>query len=86
MYLYIPSKIEWDLANGHLSVSCDRAIRYSGYFGVRSVGPTVGDFLDTWNIHILHQPDLDVFCGLQIQHIGNNHILSSALVIMTRVC
>ena len=26
-------------------VSCDRAIRYSGFFGVRSVGP-VGDFLD----------------------------------------
>ena len=31
-----PSKIEWDL----------RAVRYSGFFGVRSVGPTVGDFLD----------------------------------------
>ena len=30
--------------NGPLSVSCDRAIRYSGFFGVRSVGP-VGDFL-----------------------------------------
>ena len=29
---------------GHRSVSCDRAIRYSG-IGVRSVGP-VGDFLD----------------------------------------
>ena len=27
------------------SGSCDRAIRYSG-LGVRSVGPTVGDFLD----------------------------------------
>ena len=33
--------------NGPRSVSCDRAIRYSGFFGVRSfVGPTVGDFLD----------------------------------------
>ena len=31
--------------NGPRSVSCDRAIRYSGFFGVRSVGP-VGDFLD----------------------------------------
>ena len=28
-------------------VSCDRAVRYSGFFGVRSfVGPTVGDFLE----------------------------------------
>ena len=27
------------------SVSYDRAIRFSGFFGVRSVGP-VGDFLD----------------------------------------
>ena len=24
----------------------ERAIGYSGFFGVRSVGPTVGDFLD----------------------------------------
>ena len=40
----IPSKIEWDLTNGPRSVSCDRAIRYSG-LGVRSVGP-VGDFLE----------------------------------------
>ena len=31
--------------NGPRSVSCDRAIRYSGFFGVRSVGP-VEDFLD----------------------------------------
>ena len=29
-----PSKIEWDLTNGPLS--CDRAMRYSGFFGVRS--------------------------------------------------
>ena len=35
-----PSTIEWDLTNGPRSVSCDRAIRYSGFFGVRSfVGP-----------------------------------------------
>ena len=39
-----PSKIEWDLTNGPRSVSCDRAIRYSG-LGVRSVGP-VEDFLE----------------------------------------
>ena len=30
--------------NGPRLVSCDRATRYSGFFGVRSVGP-VGDFL-----------------------------------------
>ena len=42
----IPSKIEWDLPNGPRSVSCDRAIRYSGS-GVRSVGP-VGDFFDLY--------------------------------------
>ncbi len=33
--------------NGPRSVSCDRAIRYSGLFGVRSVG-NVGDFLETF--------------------------------------
>ena len=32
--------------NGPHLVSCDRAMRYSGLFGVRSGGPTVGDFLD----------------------------------------
>ena len=32
-----PSKIEWDLSNGPLSVSCDRAMRYSGS-GVRFSG------------------------------------------------
>ena len=31
--------------NGPRTVSCDRDIRYLGFFGVRSVGP-VGDFLD----------------------------------------
>ena len=42
-----PSKIEWDLTNGPRSVSCDRAIRYSGFFGVRSfVGPVGSDFLE----------------------------------------
>ncbi len=41
---YYPSKIEWDLTNGPRSVSCDRAIRYSG-LRVRSAGP-VGDFLE----------------------------------------
>ena len=30
-----PSKIEWDFTNGPCSVSCDRAIGYSGFFGVR---------------------------------------------------
>ena len=39
-----PSKIEQDLANGHLSKLLKLLIRYSG-LGVRSVGP-VGDFLD----------------------------------------
>ena len=38
--------------NGPRSVSCDRAIRYSGLFGVRSVGP-VGDFLDIFDIEML---------------------------------
>ena len=42
----VPSKIEWDHPNGPRSVSCDRAIRYSGW-GVRSVG-SVGDFLDLY--------------------------------------
>ena len=34
------------------SVSCDRAIRYSGFFpgSVGPLGPTVGDFLDCLNI------------------------------------
>ena len=32
--------------NGPLSKLRDRAIRYSGFLGVRSVGPTVADFLD----------------------------------------
>ena len=41
-----PSKIEWDQnLNGPRSVSCDRAITYSGFCRVRSVGP-VGDFLE----------------------------------------
>ena len=44
--LHVQSKIEWDLTNEPRSVSCVRAIRYSG-LGVCSVGPTVGDFLDT---------------------------------------
>ena len=39
-----PSIIEWALPTDP-QVSCDRAIRFSGFFGVRSVGP-VGDFLD----------------------------------------
>ena len=37
--------------NGPRSVSCKKAIGYSGFFGVRgSVGP-VGDFLDRWIWH-----------------------------------
>ena len=52
-------KNEWDLTSGPRSVSCDRAIIYSG-LGVRSVGPTVGDFLEQINtkkpyISWLHQ-------------------------------
>ena len=39
-----PSKIEWDLTNRPLR--CNRAIRYLG-LGLHSVGPTVGDFLDS---------------------------------------
>ena len=36
IYIYMyPSKIKWDLTNGPRSVSCDRTIRYSGFFGVR---------------------------------------------------
>ena len=44
----IPSKIEWDLTNGPRSVSCDRAIRYSGR-GVRDRNGPVGDVLDSFN-------------------------------------
>ena len=44
---YIHQEIELDLTNGHLSVSHDRAIRYSGFFeGPFRNGP-VGDFLDS---------------------------------------
>ena len=43
-----PLKIEWDLTNGPRSVSCDRAIRYSG-LGFLSVGP-VEDFLEKRNM------------------------------------
>ena len=43
-YVIFPSKIKWDLSNGPLQ-EVTRAIRYSGFFVVRSVGP-VGDFLD----------------------------------------
>ena len=32
----IPSKIEWDPTNGARSISCDRAIRYSGLRGLFS--------------------------------------------------
>ena len=38
--------------NGPRLGSCDRAIRYSGFFGVRSVGP-VGDFLELCNNPVL---------------------------------
>ena len=37
----------WPNPNGPRSGSCDRALRYSGFFGVRGPwGPSVGDFLD----------------------------------------
>ena len=50
------SKIEWDrIPTDPEKVSCDRAIRYSGFFGVRSVGP-VGDFLDISNKYLLTSP------------------------------
>ena len=32
--------------NGPYQISCDRAMRYSGFFGVRGPWGTVGDFLD----------------------------------------
>ena len=45
-----PSKIESDLTNGPYQVSCDRAIRYSGFFRVCSfVGPVWRFFLDSCN-------------------------------------
>ena len=53
-----PSKIEWDLTNGPRSVSCNRAIRSSGFFRVRSVAP-VGQI--SWNIYT--PPELWVFWG-----------------------
>ena len=42
-------KFRWDFTNGSRAVSCDPAIRYSGFFGVRSVGH-VGNFLEISNI------------------------------------
>ena len=42
----IPSKIEWDLTNGPNLGNCSWTIRYSGFFGVCSVGPTIGDFFE----------------------------------------
>ena len=38
IYIHLPynlSNIEWDLTNGPCLVSCDRAMRYSGFFQVR---------------------------------------------------
>ena len=52
-----PSKIKWDLTNGPRFVSCNRAIRYSGFFGVRSLGP-VGDFLERMIPWIIRLPIL----------------------------
>ena len=45
----IPSKIERDLTNGPLSVSCDRAIRYSGFFGGSVQWVMLADFLENKN-------------------------------------
>ena len=43
-----PSKIEWDITNGPYQVSCNRAMRILRFFrGPRTVGPFVGDFLET---------------------------------------
>ena len=46
-----PSKIEWDLTNGPRSVSCDQAIRYSGFFGVRKQW---GLLEISWNVEYLN--------------------------------
>ena len=48
----LPSKIKWDLTNRPLS--CDRAIRYSGFFGVReSRGSDRWRFLGNLDFHYL---------------------------------
>ena len=50
-----PSK-NWMGLESQRSIKCNRAIRYSGFFRVRSVGP-VGDFLEFFGY------DWVVFCG-----------------------
>ena len=50
LVLHSIKNFSWDRTNGPRSGSCDRAIRYSGFFRgpfFRN-GPTVGDFLDTY--------------------------------------
>ena len=50
-------KIEWDLTNGPYQRSCDRAIRILRFFrGPWTVGPTVGDFLEQYDILSIFQP------------------------------
>ena len=41
-----PSKIEWDRIPTDPFSKVTRAIKYPGFFVVRSVGPTVGNFLE----------------------------------------
>ena len=58
-----PSKIEWHLTNGPRSVSC-RAIRYSGFFGVRETWVLWVRFLGLllrWNLR-LHRVEAHCWC------------------------
>ena len=61
-------KFRWDLTNGSRSVSCDPAIRYSGFFGVRSVG-NLGNFLEISNIREVSPSLRRMGIYVQISHI-----------------
>ena len=64
--------------NGPRSVSCDRAIKYSGFFGVRSfVGPTVGDVLELTTILGGNSMVLKLSLGVSS---------STQLVILEKIC
>ena len=56
--------------NGPRFVSCDRAIGYSG-LGVRSVGPTVGDFLENGYNFAFKELEQNI----QLNHEAYNHQL-----------
>ena len=58
-----PSKIESDLTNGPYQVTCHRAIRYSGCFGVCSfVGPVWRFFLDSCNYSKFWEGIFNLYC------------------------